>query len=457
MDADDGELKADASTCTSSTIVIIGVRGCSSVVNYSSMSKSIQLPRGTHDVLPEESPAWQQLESTFRSVCARYNFHEIRTPIFESTELFARSAGESSDILVTKQMYSFVAPDGDSYSLRPEGTAGAVRAYIQHHLNERGPVTKLFYINSHFRYEAPQAGRYRQHHQCGVELFGSDAPESDAEVIALADDFLSTLGLKANVKLNSLGTPQSRAGFVVELRKYLQGRESELSEDSRKRLQLNPLRIFDSKDPRDHAVLVGAPRLLDYLKQHDEESTQHFARVLELLEAFGIAFEIDANLVRGLDYYSRTAFEFTVENFGSSIGGGGRYNRLVEELGGPSVPAIGFGIGIERVLLALGQSKPPVLAPTAFLVSLGDNARRLAPLTLRKLRAAGVRADCDYVGRSLKAQMREANRMKARFALIVGDNEIESSTLAVKDMEASDQETLSFDEAVERLLGTQNS
>ncbi len=419
------------------------------------MSKSIQLPRGTHDVLPEESPAWQQLEATFRAVCARYNFHEIRTPIFESTELFARSAGESSDILVTKQMYSFVAPDGDSYSLRPEGTAGAVRAYIQHNLNQRGPVSKLFYINSHFRYEAPQAGRYRQHHQCGVELFGADSAESDAEVIALADDFLSALGLRALVKLNTLGTPQSRQGFVAQLRKYLQGREAQLSEDSRKRLELNPLRIFDSKDPRDHQVLEGAPRLLDYLKEHDEASTQHFARVLELLDAFEIRYEIDVNLVRGLDYYSRTAFEFTVEGFGSSIGGGGRYNGLVEELGGPSVPAIGFGMGIERVLLALGESKAQVLAPTAFLVSLGDEARRLAPITLRKLRQAGVRADCDYVGRSLKAQMREANRMKARFALIVGDNEIESNTLAVKNMEASQQDTLSFDDAVAQLLQAQ--
>ena len=419
------------------------------------MSKSIQLPRGTHDVLPEDSPAWQQLESTFRAVCARYNFHEIRTPIFESTELFARSAGESSDILVTKQMYSFIAPDGDSYSLRPEGTAGAVRAFIQHHLNERGPVSKLFYINSHFRYEAPQAGRYRQHHQCGIELFGSNAPESDAEVIALGDDFLSALGLKASAKINSLGTPQSRVGFVGELRKYLQNREGELSEDSRKRLVLNPLRIFDSKDPRDHQVLEGAPRLLDYLREHDEESTAHFERVLELLDAFGIAYEIDLNLVRGLDYYSHTAFEFTVEGFGSSIGGGGRYNGLVEELGGPAIPAIGFGMGIERVLLALGENKPQVLAPTAFLVSLGDNARQQAPITLRKLRAAGVRADCDYVGRSLKAQMREANRMKAKFALIVGDNELESGTLAVKDMAASQQETLGFDEAVARLLRAQ--
>jgi histidyl-tRNA synthetase len=421
------------------------------------MSKSIQLPRGTHDVLPEDSPSWQWLEATFRAVCARYNFHEIRTPIFESTELFARSAGESSDILVTKQMYTFTALDGNSYSLRPEGTAGAVRAFIQHSLDQRGPVSKLFYINSHFRYEAPNAGRYRQHHQCGVELFGSDVPESDAEVIALADDFLSTLGLKANVKINSLGTPASRAGFVGELRKYLQGRESELSEDSRKRLEVNPLRIFDSKDPRDHQVLEGAPRLLKYLEEHDEESTQHFARVLELLEAFGIQHEIDLDLVRGLDYYSRTAFEFTVDGFGSSIGGGGRYNGLVEELGGPSIPAIGFGMGMERVLLALGESKPQVLAPTVFLVSLGDAARAQAPLLLRRLRAAGVRADCDYAGRSLKAQMREANRTKAPFALIVGDNEIESSTLAVKDMQAGQQETLGFDGAVARLLAAQKA
>jgi histidyl-tRNA synthetase len=419
--------------------------------------KQLQAPRGTHDILPEEAPAWRRVESAFRAVCARYNYGEIRTPIFESTELFARSAGESSDLVVTKQMYTFTAPDGDSYTMRPEGTAGVVRAYVQHHLNERGPVCKLAYVNSHFRYEAPQAGRYRQHHQCGIEMFGADAPESDAEVLSFADDFLSSLGLKATVKINSLGTPQSRAGFVAELRKYLHPREGELSEDSRKRLEMNPLRIFDSKDERDHQVLAGAPRLLDSLKEHDEESTAHFARVLELLDGFGIAYEVDTNLVRGLDYYSRTAFEFTVEGFGSSIGGGGRYNGLVEELGGPPTPAIGFGMGVERVLLALGEEKPQPEPLTAFLVMLGDDARRAGPSVLRRLRQAGVNADCDYAGRSMKAQMREANRQQARFALIVGESEIAEGTLAVKDMALSQQASLTFDEAVAKLQQAQHT
>ncbi|MDF2439026.1 MAG: histidyl-tRNA synthetase [Abditibacteriota bacterium] len=415
------------------------------------ITKTIQSPRGTHDILPEQTPAWRHVENTFREICTRYNFGEIRTPAFEATELFARTAGDSSDIVVTKQMYSFIAPDEQSYTLRPEGTAGTVRAFIQNHLNERGPVSKLFYIGPNFRYEAPQAGRYRQHHQCGVELLGPDAPESDAEVLALAFDLFRALGLEASVKLNSLGTPQSRLGYIDALRAYLEPLRDSLSEDSRKRLQINPLRVWDSKDARDQEIVAGAPRLLDYLQQNDTDSMAHFDALRGYLDDLHIPYEIDAALVRGLDYYSRTAFEFVTPNLNSSIGGGGRYNGLVEELGGPPTPAIGFGIGIERVLLALGENVPSPPPLTAFLVMLGDTARQSSPKILSLFRRVGVHCDCDFVGRSLKAQMREANRQKARFALILGDNELAENKIAVKNMESGEQELLHMDDALIKL------
>ena len=412
---------------------------------------SLQSPRGTHDLLPENSPRWRFIENTFRDICARYHYGEIRTPIFEATELFDRSAGDSSDLVVTKQMYSFTALDGESYSLRPEGTAGVVRAYVQHHLNERGPVCKLYYLNSHFRYEAPQAGRYRQHHQCGIEMFGADVPESDAEVLALAHDFFGALGLETLVKINSLGTPESRAGYVETLRKYLQPYADRLSDDSKKRLAINPLRVFDSKDPRDQEIVKAAPRLLDYLEAHDADSMAHFRRVLELLDELQIAYQIDADLVRGLDYYTRTAFEWTVPKLDMSIGGGGRYNGLVEQLGGPPTPGIGFGIGLERLILALGEQVPNASQLSGFLVMLGDEARAAGPQILHRLRQSGLRVDCDYAGRSMKAQMREANRQNAQFALILGETELAANALAVKNMETGDQQVLAINDAIAQL------
>ena len=279
--------------------------------------KTFQSPRGTHDLLPSQAHQWRFVEDTFRQICARYNFGEIRTPLFEHTDLFARSAGESSDVLVTKQMYTFMALDEQSYSLRAEGTAPAVRAYLQHNLNQLGSTTKLFYIASIFRYEAPQTGRLRQHHQCGIEVLGAATPEADAEVLALAHEFLQALEIDATLHLNSLGTPQSRAGYVVALREHLQPQFEELSEDSKKRFAINPLRIFDSKETCDKMALEGAPRLLDYLGVADAESLAHFHQLCAHLDALGIAYQIDHNLVRGFDYYSRTAFEFVSDKLGA--------------------------------------------------------------------------------------------------------------------------------------------
>ena len=415
-----------------------------------------QSPRGTHDILPEQMPAWRFVEETFRQICARAGFHEIRTPLFESTELFARATGESSDVMVTKQMYTFTALDGESYTLRPEGTAGAVRAYLQNNINERGPVSKLFYIQPNFRYEAPGAGRYRQHHQCGIELLGAAAPEADAEVLALSAEFLRAIGIEAVLKINSLGTLDTRRGYIAQLRAHLEPQREKLSDDSKRRLDTNPLRVFDSKDPRDHKALEGAPQLLPYLRENDAESVAHFERVCEILAQLGIPYQVDPLLVRGFDYYSRTAFEWVSDKLGaqSTVLGGGRYDGLVEELGGAPTPGIGFGCGIERLLLVRAASEQAPIESarlTAFVVTLGDNARAAAPRLVSRVRAAGLSCDRDFVGRSLKAQMREANRSRARYALIVGDDELNADAVALKDLDAGEQQSLPLAEALSKM------
>ena len=342
-----------------------------------SKNKNFQSPRGTHDILPEEIAEWRFIENTFRELCQRYNYGEIRTPLFEATELFARAAGEASDIVVTKQMYSFTAPDEQSYTLRPEGTASVVRAFLEAHLNERGPVSKLAYSGPMFRYEGTQAGRQRQFHQCGLELIGAAAPEADAEVLAIAADFLQALGIEAKLLINTLGTPQSRAGYLDELRTFLGERRDTLSDDSKRRLNVNPLRVFDSKDARDKAAVEAAPRLLDYLQAHDEESMAHFSAVKNHLDNLGIAYEIDPLLVRGLDYYSRTAFEFVSDKLGaqSTVLAGGRYDGLIEELGGAATPGIGWAAGMERLLLVRAASQVPEISRATLDSVFGSDGR----------------------------------------------------------------------------------
>lgn len=421
--------------------------------------ETFQSPKGTHDILPVETPAWRFVEDTFRAICAKHNFGEIRTPAFEHTEVFSRTAGESSDVLVTKQMYTFVAPDENSYTLRPEGTASVVRAYLQHNLVQYGPVTKLFYVCPVFRYEAPQSGRYRQHHQCGIEMLGAASPESDAAILALAHEFLQTLGIDASLHLNSLGTSESRKAYIAAVRTHLEPRFDTLSEDSKKRFGLNPLRIFDSKDERDKAALVGAPHLLDSLRDNDPESVEHFEALCTRLEDLGIPYEIDHQLVRGFDYYTRTAFEFVSDKLGaqSTVLGGGRYDGLVEELGGPATPGIGFGSGIERLLLvreAMGLETPVPNSPDAFLVMMSAAARPHGPKILRRLRDQGISVDCDYAGRSGKSQMKEAGRQGAPFALLLGESEIADNTITLKTMAESTQQTVTLDEAIRIIKST---
>ena len=420
--------------------------------------ESFQSPRGTHDILPHDVAAWRFVEDTFREICARHNFGEIRTPAFEHTEVFASTAGYRSDVLLTNQMYSVVAPDGDSYTLRPEGTASVVRAYLQHNLAQRGPVTKLFYVCPVFRYEAPQSGRYRQHHQCGVELLGATSPDSDAAVLALAHEFLQALGIDAALHLNSLGTPESRSAYVASIRAHLEPKLESLSEDSKKRFALNPLRIFDSKDDRDREALKAAPRLLDALRESDPESLEHFETLCARLDDLGIPYEIDHELVRGFDYYTRTAFEFVSDKLGaqSTVLGGGRYDGLVEQLGGTPTPGIGFGSGIERLLLvreAMGLEVTVAAPPRAFLVLMGDVARAHGPKLLHQLRAAGISCDCDFVGRSVKAQMREANRQGAPFVLMLGEDELAQGKVTLKNMADSSQQLVTMDEAIAVLQG----
>ncbi len=422
----------------------------------SSSTRTFQTPRGTYDILPDQIARWRLVEETFRALCERYGYGEIRTPLIEHSELFHRTAGASSDVLVTKQMYSFVALDEQNYTLRPEGTAPVVRAFLEHHLNQNGPVSKLFYIVPIFRYEAVQAGRSRQHHQCGIEMLGAASPESDAEVLGLASDFLRELQIETVLHLNTLGMPESRASYIQTLREYFEPQRAQLSEDSQKRLDLNPLRIFDSKDEADRVLVSGAPRLLDYVRANDAESSAHFDRLCAYLDALKIPYQVDHALVRGFDYYSRTAFEFVSDKLGaqSTVLGGGRYDGLVEELGGSATPGIGWGCGIERLLLvreASGIEDLPAVAPTAFLVTLGDAAREKGVEVLAALRAAGVSCDCDFVGRSMRAQMREANRQNARFTLLLGDDEIAAGTVALKDMQSSTQTTLLLSDVIAQL------
>ena len=355
----------------------------------------LHAPRGTADILPAESWKWQAVEAIAREVSDLYHFQEIRTPIFESTELFHRGVGETTDV-VAKETFTFTDRGGDSITLRPEGTAGVVRAMIESNLlAQEGARQKVFYIGPNFRYERPQKGRLREHHQFGAEAFGIAEPEQDVECILLQLDFLSRCGLKdVSLQLNSLGDAQSKAQYRDELVKFLQPKVSQLSEDSQRRLQTNPLRILDSKDPRDQAACKGAPPAIEFLS---EKSRRHFQRVRELLQGTA-AFEVNANLVRGFDYYTETLWEVTASGLGAqnAVGGGGRYDNLAENLGGKATPGVGFGTGIERLLLALEAQNvalPDPRRPLVWIVVYGAEAKESGWKLLGELRAAGISAD----------------------------------------------------------------
>ncbi|HEV2296719.1 MAG TPA: histidine--tRNA ligase [Tepidisphaeraceae bacterium] len=394
-------------------------------------------PKGTQDILPAESWKWQAIERLAREVAELYHFQEIRTPVFEHSELFHRGVGETSDI-VRKETFTFADRGGESLTLRPEGTAGVARAMIESGLlNDQGARHKVFYFGPNFRYERPQKGRLRIHHQFGVEAFGIAEPEQDAECILLQMDFYRRCGVKdLSLRINSLGDRESKQGYRDALVKFLSPAATRLSEDSQRRLSENPLRILDSKDPGDIEAIIGAPPAMEYLSPR---SRAHFDKVASLLTQASIPFTIDGSLVRGFDYYTDTLWEVVAGGLGAqnAIGGGGRYDNLVEMLGGRPTPGVGFGSGLERLLIALdgqGVAIAHSTKPLVWLIAHGDAARDANATLLRELRDAGIAADSDPSGRSVKAQFKLAEREAAAYAIVTGADELAAGTVVLKDL-----------------------
>jgi histidyl-tRNA synthetase len=414
------------------------------------VTERIQAPRGTFDVLPADEPARASLSEAAGSLFKRAGYGRIETPIFEDTALFGRTVGEATDI-VSKEMFTFEDRGGRSITLRPEGTAPICRAYVEHGMHKLAQPVKLWYLGPYFRYEAPQAGRFRQFNQVGAEAIGSDSPLVDAELIGLLHDLLTGLGVPGlDLRLGSLGSPESRSAYREELRAYLRENEAELSSEVRERIETNPLRAFDAADPSTQAVMANAPTMLERLQGED---AAHFDEVRALLDQAGIAYRLDPTLVRGLDYYTRTIFEFHSERLGaqSQLGGGGRYDGLVEELGGPATPAAGWAAGVERILLALGET-PEAEGMDVFIAVAEDAQRHRAAALVGELRKAGLAAEADLAGRSLKGQLKQANRIGARKALILDAD----GSLQLRDMQTGDQAPIDPARVVEEIGGSED-
>ena len=397
------------------------------------MASNYQAPRGTFDVLPHAARARTRVEATAAEIFARAGYEPIATPAFEDTELFERGVGRSTDI-VRKEMFTFEDKGGRSLTLRPEGTAPICRAYLEHGMHKLAQPVKLSYCGPFFRHERPQAGRYRQFHQIGAEAIGTDSPLADAEVIMLLSDLLTELGVPGvELRLGSLGSPQARSSYLEDLKAHLRSHQENLSKDVRERIEINPLRAFDADDEGTQGVMASAPTIVERLEGEDAE---HFTEVRALLEAAGIAFEIDATLVRGLDYYTRTIFSFVCEGLGaqSEVGGGGRYDGLIEQLGGAPTPAIGWAAGIERILLALDEAEEAT-GRDAFLAVADPSQQRRALALASELRRAGLGAEIDLAGRSLKGQLKHADRIGARRVLILEAD----GTAQLRDMQSGEQ------------------
>ena len=407
------------------------------------MSK-LSAPRGTFDILPDQAAVRAHVEHVAAELLEGAGYGRIETPTFEATELFSRGVGEATDI-VQKEMYSFDDGGGRSLTLRHEGTAPVCRAYVEHGMHKLPLPVRLYYLSSFFRAERPQAGRYRQFWQLGIEALGSDAPEVDAEAIVLLVTILRRLGVKdVRLRLSSLGSPDTRAAYREDLGVYLRAHADRLAANVRERIELNPLRAFDSEDPGTREVMAGAPRLLDRL---DPEDAEHFATVRELLDRAAVAYEIDSTLVRGLDYYTRTLFEFTSDALGaqSGVAGGGRYDGLIEQLGGPPAAGIGWAAGIERILMASSERPPAVHALDLYVAF--DDARADAFATLTESRKAGLAAQMELAGRSLKGQLKQAERLGARFVAIV-----DGESVRLRDLRAGTEETIARAALVDRLV-----
>lgn len=413
--------------------------------------EKIKKPRGTMDILPGESELWSYVESKMRDVAGRFGFSEIRTPTFEELGLFKRGVGDTTDV-VQKEMYTFSDRDGTVFALRPEGTASTVRAIIENGRTGDTMPLKYYYIINCFRYEKPQAGRSREFFQFGVEMFGAKNAAADFNVISLADTLLRELGIKGiKLHINSIGCPECRPAYRERLVEYLTTNRDKLCDTCKARLEANPLRILDCKNPDCKHIAESAPKSIDHLC---DECEHHMKTLRELLDTAGIDYEIDTHIVRGLDYYTRTVFEFICEGIGaqSTVCGGGRYDGLMEQLGGLAQPGIGFGMGITRLLMAMEQSgakMPELRMPALYIASLGERACVEANRITSMLRKDGIIAECDVMGRSLKAQMKYADKLGAKLVLIIGDSELESGRALIKDMTNSTQHEIELSSVAE--------
>jgi histidyl-tRNA synthetase len=403
-----------------------------------------QGPKGTQDLLPSEAYKWHYVENLFRTICMEAGYKEIRTPVFEHTELFERGVGDTTDI-VQKEMYTFKDKGNRSITLKAEGTAPAVRAFVEHGIYNDAMPIKMYYITPVLRYEKPQAGRLRQHHQFGVEAFGSPGPTTDAEVINLAMELYNRLGIKnLDLNINSIGCPECRENYNKLLMEYLGSKLSQLCPTCNDRYHKNPMRIIDCKEEKCRQLTADVPLMLDHICP---DCSEHFDKLKQLLTAMDIPFKVNPKIVRGLDYYNKTAFEVIYGGIGAqdTVCGGGRYDGLVQTCGGPSIPAVGFGMGIERLLLTLesqGIEIPKPQEPTLYIAPMGQNALIKALAITAKLRSKGVSADCDHMGRSLKAQMKYANKTGFRYTVVLGDDEITRGEAKIKNMAEGSEEVV---------------
>ncbi len=405
--------------------------------------------KGTEDVLPKQSYRWQFIEKIMREESRAYGFKEIRTPVFEHTELFARGVGQTTDV-VQKEMYTFTTKGGESVTLRPEGTAGAARAVLEHALDNEGLPIKASYFVSCYRYEKPQAGRLREFHQFGLEEYGTQSPAADAELICAAQSVLDRLGFdQIHLELNSIGCPECRAKYNQALREYFGQFKDRLCDTCLSRLEKNPMRLLDCKSPQDQELAKDAPKITDYLC---EECENHFSEVKRYLDSAGVEYTVNPKIVRGLDYYTKTVFEFVTDCIGAqgTVCGGGRYDGLIEELGGKHMPSLGFAMGLERLLMVMdaqGIAIPDDDKCALYIATMGDDAKVKAFELLRRVRECGLIAETDVVGRGLRAQMKYADKIGAKYSLVLGDNELSDNKAKVKNMETGEQTELALDES----------
>ena len=405
-------------------------------------------PKGTKDMLPEQAYKWHYVEEKFADICRKYGFKEIRTPMFEHTEVFQRGIGDTTDV-VQKEMYTFNDHAGRSITLKPEGTSGAVRAFIEHKQYAEVQPTKYYYDTDCFRYEKPQSGRLRHFHQFGIEVFGTSNMLADAEVICLANDFLTDLGVKEiELRINSVGCPECRAKYRQALKDFIKPRYDELCGTCKDRYERNPMRILDCKSEICQGIVKDAPRMLDYLC---DDCRQAFEELKTNLTSMGIGYTVDPNIVRGLDYYTKTAFEFVTTKIGAqgTVCGGGRYDHLIEELGGPPIPGVGFGLGIERLLLLMDANEayfPEDQGVEVFIAVMGERAKSFGLKLCREMRQKGIVAEMDTLARNIKGQFKYADRLNARYTLVIGDNELDKGVVSLKDMAASSQREVAIED-----------